>query len=700
MLLATIRAAALLILATGSLTAWAAVPSPLPVGWILFDANRCALPASTCPQGSNFEIYAQDPAGNVYPITSNATYDSWWPKLSPDRTKVLFHRTDAGVKEIDGFNRTSLWVVDVATSSAPVKLIGSARGPAAPNAFGWSFLGHAEWSPAQNKITLLVVAPGATTTEIYVVPFTNSNNTVGTPYRVSFGSGNNPRPGLNLDPSFTLDGHVLFIGCNDDPQQLLCNPAGDSQELVVTTDSQVNAGELRLTTTTDGTLNYDPYYNTDGGQLGWLHENTCNNWDIRHAFGSGTSVSEVINDGAINSKPGWLNSNTLYFHRWPTIATTTWAVNATTGAGGLLEPNNNLNIACQSDGPTSTSTPSGGQVDPAGLPAGTVLFDSNRTPGVSTAASNWKIYTWTFAGAGTTAWPTGGGASASDGNDYYNARISPNRDRILFFRAPRGEKGNPYASALWVMNGDGSGATQLIAAGDVGNAFNWARFSGANWGPAGDRIVLSAATAAQASAGSNQIYQVLYSASTNTVSAATQLSYGSGTGDRPGANVQASYSPDGSRVAYTGCALNGSRSACLTTRSTNEIITTSAVSQTGESVITTTTNGTTYSDPSYSPNGVSIAAVHSVTCSSTQIVTMPPAGGSITTLLSNAVHFTPQWTFDGTSILFAALPNDLRSSIWRIDANVPDPSVPSNGTNLTAVTTATPCASEYPNAGR
>ncbi len=685
---------------------WAGLPGTLPANWILFDSDRCPLPASSCPDGGNFEIYAQDTNGGVYQITNSPGYDSWWPKLSPDRTKILFHRTDAGLKEIDGFSRTSLWVVDVATTMPPKKIIGAARGPAAPNAFGWTFLAHAEWSPLQNAITVLAVEPNALTTGIYVVPFGNSTNSVGAPYRVSFGSGANPRPGLNLDPSFTLDNNVLFIGCNDDPTHSSCKTLPNStqlvnpQELVVTANSDANIGEVRLTTTADASANFDPYYNTDGGQIAWLHENTCNNWDIRHPIGDGTKVAEILNDGAVNSKPAWLNSNTLYLHRWPMIAPVTAAVNVGSGSAGFLEPGKDLNFNCQTDGPTSTSTPAGMSPDPMGLSADTVLLASNRTTTPGKGAANWKIYTWTLSsGAGTNPLPAG---SLNDGYDYYQPRISPKRDRILYFRSPQGEKGNPYAQDLWVMNSDGSNATQLIASGDTGASLGWARISGANWSPAGDQIVLSAATQAQAANNSDQIYRVFYSSGTNSVSSVAKLSFGAGTADRPGVNAQPAYSPDGSRVVYTGCALNAARGYCLTTRSKRELITTSAIvpGGAGEIVLTTTTDGTVYSDPSYSPNGATIAAVHSVTCSSTQIVMLGASGGAVTTLLGNAIHFRPQWTFDGNSVIFAVLPADLRSIIYRIDANFPDPSVLQNGTNLLPVTAATPCSSEYPNAGR
>ena len=32
-------------------------------------------------------------------LTADASFDSWWPKVSPDRSRVLFYRTPKGIHD-------------------------------------------------------------------------------------------------------------------------------------------------------------------------------------------------------------------------------------------------------------------------------------------------------------------------------------------------------------------------------------------------------------------------------------------------------------------------------------------------------------------------------------------------------------------------------------------------------------------------
>lgn len=703
------RSAALLLAVFAGGT-WAAPPSPLPAGWILFDSNRCTTPVGgICKQPKNFEIYAQDPLGNVQAITNSAVHDSWWPKLSPDRTKVLFHRTDAGLKENDSFKRTSLWWVPVDGSAAPARLIAAAMGneSVASHPYSWLAHAHAEWSPLQNAIVLLALESGAPSLQIYVAPFNNATNAVSTPYRVSAATGGIMRPGQNIDPSFTLDGAgVLFVGCaNEDGAADQCD-TGNPQQLILTANvpSTSYLGDVPLTSTPLGTYDFDPYYNTDGGQIGWLYSINCNRWGIRHGTYTGTPMTPsavVIDDGAVNSKPSWMSANTLFFHRWPTIASTVWFVNASTWAGGLLEPAAPLASTCRTDGITQATASWSVSPDPSGLSTATLLFASTRCghPVACDKPTNWRIYRWTL-GSGVNPSPLPIGADSN--SDYYEAKVSPNRSWILFMRSPHGENGSPHSQSLWVMNSSGGGVTQLIASGDSGNAFNWKTLGSANWSADGTKIVLSAANATQLANNSPQIYRGNFTATpTPSVSSAVKLSYGSGSGDRPGKNVTPSYSPDGAKVVFSGCALNAGRTACLATRLSEIVTTPSTGGSSGEVVLTSTTDSTEFRSPIYSPSGAQIAAVHTLTCTSTELVKLNSSTGALVgPTLPGALHFGPQWSYDGSTIFFGALPNNFRSINWRINANVPGSGTPGDdGTGLSQVTGGTPCSSEYPNAG-
>jgi Tol biopolymer transport system component len=262
----------------------------LPARTICFDSNRTG----------NFEIYTMRNDGtNQVRLTSDRTHDSFWPKLSPDRTKILFVRTPAGVHDTD-YKKVTTWIMNAdGTGLTRILSLG---------AHGWTLQGHPEWKPDGSQIA--IIGGASANSQIYIINPNGSN-----PVRVTNNGHGGPRGGMNLDPSWSPSGeHLLFIGC----PYSICLPT--FYEIY-----RIQAdGTMETRLTNDHTPDYDPYYSPDAreepgaGVIAWLRNTGSNRWAIFRMNTNGTGQTSVIDDGGINSKPGWaLDSSTIYFHRIP-----------------------------------------------------------------------------------------------------------------------------------------------------------------------------------------------------------------------------------------------------------------------------------------------------------------------------------------------------------------------------------------------
>lgn len=255
---------------------------PLPDGALLFDSDRTG----------NFELFLTDQWGNdPTQLTDDTAWDSWWPRLSPDRRRIAFHRSPPGVHDTD-FTEVSLWMMNV-DGSGLVQL-------RPPGLDGWTQQGHVEWSPDGSR--LVMFGGDKTNPQIFVTDATGSD-----PEQIT------DRGGTNIDPSFSPDGEsVIFVGC----PRSVCFP--DDYELYLI---PVTGGDARRLTD-DGLRDHDPYFSPDGTRIAWLTQTSEHglhpggSWNIRIASADGSDVRLVTDDRNINSKPEWSrDGSTIFFHR-------------------------------------------------------------------------------------------------------------------------------------------------------------------------------------------------------------------------------------------------------------------------------------------------------------------------------------------------------------------------------------------------
>ncbi len=251
---------------------------------LVFDSDRTG----------NHEIFVMKIDGSaVKQLTNDTQYENWWPKISPDRKKILFYRAPKG--KSDNYIEASLW-----SMNADGMQVTQLR---AKNTDGWTQQGHAEWSPDGSKIAMFGSA--GSTLQIFVTD----------------AQGKNPQqytnmPGIiNTDVSWSPDGSkLLFNGC----PTATCTLA-DFEIYVMSA-----APPIRLTN--NALADYDAYFSPDSASIAWLVNVdpsafpiagiNLGKWAIRIANADGSNALDLINDGQVNSKPAWsVDGQTIFFHR-------------------------------------------------------------------------------------------------------------------------------------------------------------------------------------------------------------------------------------------------------------------------------------------------------------------------------------------------------------------------------------------------
>jgi len=249
--------------------------APVAVGTIVFDSSR---------DGPNFEIFTMASDGsNLVKLTADPTYDSWWPRLSPDRHSILFYRTPAGVHDHD-YTKTELWQMG-ADGTGLVRLREAGED-------GWYFQGHAGWSP--DGLAMVMFGGQQMGPQLFVTDALGQNVTQLT-----------DRPGTNVDPAYTADGRVVFVGC----AQAWCMPE-DYEVFLLDPDT---GAETRITN--DRVRDHDPAVSPDGQRVAWLTLIPTGGWDVKVADIDGSGARRVFGTGTMVGAPVWIDATHFLVHK-------------------------------------------------------------------------------------------------------------------------------------------------------------------------------------------------------------------------------------------------------------------------------------------------------------------------------------------------------------------------------------------------
>ncbi len=283
---------------------------------IFYDSNKTG----------NFEIYAQDlNTGVETRLTTDTNSDSWWPRISPDRTRLLFYKSPKGTYDRDN-SKNNLWVLNTSDlSTSLVRAVGTD---------GWAVQAHAEWSPDGTK--LVMFGGSSVLPQIYTQTISGSN-VLGTPMQIS--NRNVP----SYDPSWSPDGtKIVFVSCITSAcpgtsYDVYVMPSGGGTETNLTGGNVVRQDD-------------DPYFSPDGAKITWEQ--------FQGGYAGGVNIQQMNADGSsqqaltgdlvnVNTMPTWSRDGTqIYFMRATTDTNRFGLYKMPTGGGTItqvmLDPNSGV----------------------------------------------------------------------------------------------------------------------------------------------------------------------------------------------------------------------------------------------------------------------------------------------------------------------------------------------------------------------
>lgn len=264
--------------------------NPIPEGEV-----KPTLLYATDKNGHN-ELYRLNGAEETL-LLSDANYDYWWAKVSPDKSKFLVYRSAVNPdKNHDDYQNAELLVVDIDGKNAKV-LIEKGK-------HGWSGQGVCRWNKDGTKIVMIA----------------EQTDEVGKQWRMvtTDSQGNNPKNLSDwwiIDPNFSNDNsQVVFMAFPDNVLSFdLSELELHSADYNSTDNSISNVTRL----TSNQTRDHDPAFSPDGNQIVFSAGNVgYSNVDITIYDVATKMESKLVDDSGSNGgSMCWsLDGTEIYFH--------------------------------------------------------------------------------------------------------------------------------------------------------------------------------------------------------------------------------------------------------------------------------------------------------------------------------------------------------------------------------------------------
>lgn len=250
---------------------------------------------STDRNGFN-ELYLLENNKEVL-VFSDPNYDYWWPKVSPDKSKMLVYRSAANPeKNHDDYQEAELVLAAIDGSNAVV-IIEKGK-------HGWSGQGVARWNKDGSRILMIA----------------EQNTPEGKQWRMvtTDNEGNNPQNLSDwwiIDPNFSIDNTtVVFMAF---PDNELSFDLAELELHQADYDSESNTINSIKRLTENHTRDHDPSFSPDGKKIVFSAGNVAyTNVDLKLFNIEDETEQKLLDDsGANGGSMCWsLDGSEVYFH--------------------------------------------------------------------------------------------------------------------------------------------------------------------------------------------------------------------------------------------------------------------------------------------------------------------------------------------------------------------------------------------------